>query len=53
MMDINPSAVANNINAQEDLFRQGGVGDSSESNQKGVKDIGNKQKDPKPPRNVI
>ncbi|KAF7974578.1 hypothetical protein HWV62_11956 [Athelia sp. TMB] len=40
MMDINPSTTNNNITALEDLFRQGGVGDSSESQQSGVRDIG-------------
>ncbi|KAF7981236.1 hypothetical protein HWV62_34597 [Athelia sp. TMB] len=40
MMDINPSTTANNTSVLEDLFRQGGVGDSSESGQSGVRDIG-------------
>lgn len=40
MMDINPSTNANNTSVLEDLFRQGGVGDSSESTQSGVRDIG-------------
>ncbi|KAF7964918.1 hypothetical protein HWV62_1641 [Athelia sp. TMB] len=40
MMNINPSTTINNVSVLEDLFRQGGVGDTSETNQLGAVNVG-------------